>query len=76
MSNAPTGADEQGDDLCDTAIAALILGRSRWTVARLVKTGELRPVQTMGLGHVFRRSDVIAYRDRSTIAANLDGDAA
>ncbi len=58
MTNAPSG------EWVTSTEAASILGRTRWTVARLVLRGELTPRQTTPLGHLFARADVEALAAR------------
>ena len=45
--------------LLSTEEAATILGKSRWTVARMVRRGQLEPVITIGTRYVFRLEDVV-----------------
>lgn len=65
----PLGSDDLADIarqlLCDAGEAASLLGCSRQNVSDLVRRGRLVPVETGGRTTLFRRSDVIAWRDRA-----------
>lgn len=56
-------ADTTDWSLLTTEEAALLLGKSRWTVARLVKDGHLTPAKLVGNGYLFRAEDVQALTD-------------
>lgn len=58
---APIGAQSQ--PLISSRIAGEIIGRTRWTVARLVRSGELKPagkVDGQTGAYLFHRADVEA----------------
>ena len=60
---APHGAKQR--DLITTAQAAALLGKSRWTVARLVDRGELVPAMETSLGFMFDADDIEAARAKA-----------
>jgi len=56
-------------DLFTVAELACYLGVSRWTIARIVRQGDLRPV-TVGKRLRFRPVDVDAYLARASCGAS------